>query len=331
MKVSVGTSPQAIYPDGYQDAITVTNTGSSDIFLDRTTAISPTESIRLVPGSYIVWDAYAPLFLLSSHAHGEAGIILNGETLGRHIDRKLALLLDGTGQFQNTQFPPYNENGVILDVSPYSGLIVKFQHLPGEFYNEWIFSGRWWENEPLTSSSSFIFHGCASENGFTGGPQVQTFYIPVDNPTILMETSKFHSRYQVFGTNQVFTEYAADWDATYRYPFARTTMNTGDFAQRSGMQNNDYVHIIKPMRNVHFRMNPAVANIQDGHRLTLNRVQSLSVGELRQYHYMKRPPTWLSNLQEVYAVFPVPRFTQSSLSYSGPSFTGVNGTFQAEY
>jgi hypothetical protein len=72
VKLNVTTTPQSVFPDGHQDAITVTNTGTSDLYLDRTTAVSPTESLKLVPGSYIIWNAGAPLYLLSSHASGEA-------------------------------------------------------------------------------------------------------------------------------------------------------------------------------------------------------------------------------------------------------------------
>lgn len=331
MKLNVTTTPQSVFPDGHQDAITVTNTGTSDLYLDRTTAVSPTESLKLVPGSYIIWNAGAPLYLLSSHASGEATIVINEHILGRHTDRKLALLLDGTGVFQNATFPPNNESGVILDISPYAGIIVQVQHIPGGpgFWGSWILSGRKFDLE--TNSSLFRFEGYLTSSSEAGGPLIQTFYLPVDVPAILLESSVAFANYKVFGTNQTITEYAADWDSTYRYPFAPISTFSGDYGLFTGFLGVNYIRIIKPMKRVHVQMNPATADVGSLHRITLNQITGPASGGIRQYHYMLPDTVGAGTVSEIYAKFVAPRFTASSISYSGGSFTGVQGAFQAEY
>ena len=332
MKLNVTTTPQSVFPDGHQDAITVTNTGTSDLYLDRTTAVSPTESLKLVPGSYIIWNAGAPLYLLSSHASGEATIVINEHILGRHADRKLALLLDGAGVFQNATFPPNSESGVILDISPYAGIIVQVQHIPGGpgFWESWILSGRKFDLE--TNPSLFRFQGYLTSSSEAGGPLIQTFYLPVDVPAILLESSVAFANYKVFGTNQTITEYAADWDSTYRFPFAPLDSGvTADYGLFSNFSGINYVRIIKPMRRVHVQLNPATADIANNHRLTLNLVTGKTSGLIRQYHYMKPDTVGAGTTTEVHAVFVAPRFTASSISQSGVAFSGINATFQAEY
>lgn len=77
MSYSVGTTPQAIYPDGFQESFTLVNSGPYTIFLDSDSSVSA-RSYPLPPTGTIVWDEERPLWVVSAGNFSTLSMTRNG-------------------------------------------------------------------------------------------------------------------------------------------------------------------------------------------------------------------------------------------------------------
>lgn len=77
MSYSVGTTAQAIYPDGFQETFTLVNNGPYTIYLDSDSSVS-TRSYPLPPTATIVWDEDRPLWVIAAGNFSELSMTRNG-------------------------------------------------------------------------------------------------------------------------------------------------------------------------------------------------------------------------------------------------------------
>lgn len=69
-ELTIGTQPQAIYPDGQQDTFVITNNGPWTIYVDSDSSINENVSHPIPPTGVMVWDAFRPLWMVCASLAG---------------------------------------------------------------------------------------------------------------------------------------------------------------------------------------------------------------------------------------------------------------------
>ena len=113
----ITTQPQALYPDGLNDAAVITNSGPSTIYLDSNSSINASTSYPLPPNGVIVWDARRPLWMVSNPGYADVRLIHNGnqaQSIRSHVDTVI---------YRNTSYltKTYTE---LIDVGSYESVEV---------------------------------------------------------------------------------------------------------------------------------------------------------------------------------------------------------------
>jgi hypothetical protein len=73
MELSVGITPQAVFPFGEQDSFGIRNNGPWTIYVDQDSTVSENTSHAVPPTGVLAWDQDRPLFMVCSSLAGAAG------------------------------------------------------------------------------------------------------------------------------------------------------------------------------------------------------------------------------------------------------------------
>lgn len=133
---TIGTQPQAIYPDGLQSSFAITNDGPWTVLVDQESSIGP-GSYEIPPLATIVWDRHRALWIMAKpppstpSAGGAGGYVNSNVRITRNTDA-ITARGNATVKLANINYigADTGADSEVFETNTFSSIIINLEHIP---------------------------------------------------------------------------------------------------------------------------------------------------------------------------------------------------------